>query len=407
MKRKTNRIRIIITYLTAYLITFSTIIRSQSGFQGKSFQTPVTIPITIFVILFVIEPLLSRQSHRLTHIYLGVQTIVVSYLILIPPYADYFAVLFVAIIMQAIFVLPEKIGIRWVIAITLIMTGLILYGHGIAAGIGYIINYILSNLIIAGLLIFSDRAETARNESQRLLVELQAAHEKLQVYTAQAEELAVCKERNRLARDLHDSVAQSLHSSTLMAEAGQRLADSGDNERAKGYLIRLGEISQQALREMRLLVYELRPLALNENGLTGALQQRLDAVERRAGVEVQLSMEENLELPTNIEEELYRVAMEALNNALKHATPTTMTVSLRKDENRDIPRIELSIMDDGMGFDPDAKDDEGGLGLVSMRERIDKLGGELTIISAPGEGTQVKACVNLETPSLSPDAEEV
>ena len=92
------------------------------------------------------------------------------------------------------------------------------------------------------------------------------------------------QERNRLARELHDSVTQSLHSSTLLAEAGQRLLSSGDIERVRGYLIRLGEISQQALKEMRLLVYELRPLALSGVGLVWALQQRLDAVERRSGV---------------------------------------------------------------------------------------------------------------------------
>jgi len=139
----------------------------------------------------------------------------------------------------------------------------------------------------------------------------------------------------------------------------------------------------------------------------GALQQRLDAVERRSGVEVQLSIEEALELPRSIEEELFRIAMEALNNALKHANPTTVTVAIRKEEKREIPCIELSIIDDGVGFDPDMKDDEGGLGLVSMKERIEKLGGELAILSAPGEGTQVKACVNLKTSQNFPNAQEV
>ena len=127
---------------------------------------------------------------------------------------------------------------------------------------------------------------------------------------------------------------------------------------------------------MRLLVYELRPLALTGVGLEGALQQRLDAVEQRSGIEVQLSIEEGLELPRNLEEEFFRIAMEALNNALKHANPTRVTVTLRKEEQRETPCIELSIIDDGVGFDPDAKGDDGGMGLVSMRERIEKLGGE-------------------------------
>jgi signal transduction histidine kinase len=192
----------------------------------------------------------------------------------------------------------------------------------------------------------------------------------------------------------------------LLAEAGQRLLKSGDIKRARGYLIRVGEISQQALKEMRLLVYELRPLALRDVGLGGALQQRLDAVERRSGIEVQLSIEEELELPASVETELFRIAMEALNNALKHANPTKVTVSLRKDGEGTMPCIELSIKDDGIGFDPDEKDVEGGLGLVSMKERIEKLGGELTVISAPGAGTQVKACVDVKTMQNKPDAQE-
>jgi ligand-binding sensor domain-containing protein/signal transduction histidine kinase len=208
-------------------------------------------------------------------------------------------------------------------------------------------------------------------------------------------EKAISEERSRLARELHDSVTQSLHSSTLLAEAGQRLAGSGDVERARGYLVRLGDITQQALKEMRLLVYELRPLALREIGLASALEQRLDTVERRAGVDANLNVEQRIELPSNIEEEFFRIASEALNNAMKHANPTTVTVSLRIDENSDVQFVELEITDDGKGFDPDKKD-KGGLGLFTMEERITKLGGKLTILSTPGKGTQVKARVDLE-----------
>ncbi len=208
-------------------------------------------------------------------------------------------------------------------------------------------------------------------------------------------EKAISEERSRLSRELHDSVTQSLHGSTLLAEAGQRLASSGDVERARGYLIRIGDMTQQALKEMRLLVYELRPLALREIGLVRALQQRLDTVERRAGVDAHLNIEQEIELPSTIEEEFFRIASEALNNAMKHATPTSVTVSLNINEDRDVPFVELVVIDDGKGFDPDKKD-KGGLGLLTMKERITKLGGELTIHSTPGKGTQVKARVDLE-----------
>jgi signal transduction histidine kinase len=210
----------------------------------------------------------------------------------------------------------------------------------------------------------------------------------------------VAEERSRLARDLHDSVTQSLHSSTLMAEAGQRLAGAGDLERTSHYLTRLSEISQQALKEMRLLVHELRPLALRQVGLVGALQQRLDAVERRAGVDARLVVlggdpgeGQEVELPADVEEALYPIVREALSNALKHAKPSSVAVTLRIDGEPPARRIALEVADDGSGFDVGTVDRAGGIGLTSMRERAEQVRGILTIHSAPGEGTRVQVTI--------------
>jgi PAS domain S-box-containing protein len=204
-----------------------------------------------------------------------------------------------------------------------------------------------------------------------------------------AEQAAVLEERQRLARELHDSVTQSLYILNLLTEAGRRTATAGDLTGVEGYLGRLGEIAQQALKEMRLLVYELRPLVLEREGLVGALQQRLDAVEGRAGVEARLLVETEVELAPPVEEALYRIAQEALNNALKHAQATSVTVRMHTEGER----VELEIADNGQGFDPNAIGDTGGLGLITMRERAEQLGGTLRILSAPGEGTKVRARV--------------
>jgi signal transduction histidine kinase len=247
--------------------------------------------------------------------------------------------------------------------------------------------------VIRQLEIARNEAEMARKKSEQLLAELQVAHQQLQAFTEQAQQVAVMEERQRLARELHDSVTQSLHSSTLIAEAGQRLASAGDLERTKHYLTRLGEITQQALREMRLLVYELRPLALRQVGLVGALQQRLDAVERRAGVQARLVAEDKPELAAAVEEELYRIAQEALNNALKHAQPTSVIVTVRTERESPDQRVVLEIVDDGKGFDLNAVGGKGGIGLDSMRERAEKVGGTLSIQSMPGEGVRVQVIV--------------
>jgi PAS domain S-box-containing protein len=211
----------------------------------------------------------------------------------------------------------------------------------------------------------------------------------------QAERAAVIEERERLSRELHDSVTQSLYGLTLFAEAGDNLVDAGDLEAVKHNLVRMGETAQQALKEMRLLVYELRPLDLEREGLIGALHQRLSAVEGRVNIKARLVAEELVELPAAVEEELYRIAQEALNNALKHAAASSVTIYLRREDEQ----VELEVVDDGSGFDPQAVRNTGGMGLVNMQKRAEKLGGSLTILSTPGEGTRVK--VNIQTGTSS------
>jgi len=215
--------------------------------------------------------------------------------------------------------------------------------------------------------------------------------------------LAVLEERNRLARELHDSVTQSLYSLVLFAGAGQEMVEGGRLEPVKGHLSRIEQTAQQALKEMRLLVHELRPPVLEEEGLLGALQQRLDAVERRAGVKVRLLVEGTVELPAPVEEGLYRIAQEALNNALKHAAATLVTVGIRVNREQ----VELEVADNGVGFDLDAVSHMGGVGLASMRERAAGLGGLLVIVSEPGEGTRVRVSVGVRTRAGSRDLLEV
>jgi signal transduction histidine kinase len=202
----------------------------------------------------------------------------------------------------------------------------------------------------------------------------------------QASQLAVMEERARLARELHDSVTQSLYSLTLLAEGWQRLIRSGQADNLVETLSEMGKIAQQALKEMRLLVYELRPPMLEQEGLLGALHQRLAAVEKRAGVEARLLAKDIVDLPAPIEEGLYRIAQEALNNSLKHAAATSVTVCLGTDDQG----LVLEIADDGRGFDMGAEPHhQGRIGLASMRERVERLGGSLEILSTPGKGTTV------------------
>ena len=204
-----------------------------------------------------------------------------------------------------------------------------------------------------------------------------------------AKAAAVVEERQRLARDLHDSVTQLLYSQTLLADVGQKHLKAGQPEQALEHLQQVGEAAAQALREMRLLIYRLRPGLLAAEGLVGALQRRLELVEQRAGIQACLQVQEVAGLSPALEGCLFYVAEEALNNALKHARATTVLVRLHLAD----VRVELAIEDDGRGFD--ARTVSEGLGLAGMRERVLACAGSLEIQTRTGEGTRVVASLPL------------
>ncbi len=203
---------------------------------------------------------------------------------------------------------------------------------------------------------------------------------------AQAEQSAAFAERNRLARELHDSVAQSLYSVTLYAEAAARLIGSGRAPDAAEHLRDLGTTAREALREMRLLIFELSPPALETRSLADAIQTRLDAVESRGGMSVQFRVEGTERLGRQCRQELYQIAQEALNNALKHSHAQAVTIELEFSEKE----TRLSISDNGVGFRMEQARKSGGIGLRGMRERVQKIGGSLVVESDPAGGTRIR-----------------
>jgi len=199
-------------------------------------------------------------------------------------------------------------------------------------------------------------------------------------------DMAVLEERQRLSRELHDSVTQSLYAVSLHAEAAARALGDGETVPATENLDEIRATVQEALGEMRLLLFELRPAPLDDHGLAGALQMRLRAVEARSGLAAEFEGDEALRLRPEAERELYRVAQEALNNVLKHAHASRVIVRLDTVDGH----ATLEVADDGVGFEP-ALRGRGGFGLPGMRERVERLGGTLAVESAPGAGTRVRA----------------
>ncbi len=204
-----------------------------------------------------------------------------------------------------------------------------------------------------------------------------------------ARQMAVEGERHRLARELHDSVTQSLYSLVLFAESGRRAAAAGETSRASMNFTNVARSAQQALKEMRLLVHQLRPSEFDQGGLAGAIQRRLEMVERRAGVSANLVTDGHAEVDAEIEYELFSVVQEALNNSLKHARARTVDVSIQYGADQ----LEFSVTDNGVGFDREELNNQGGMGLSNIADRIARLRGTIEIDSETGKGTSVSGSI--------------
>ena len=200
-------------------------------------------------------------------------------------------------------------------------------------------------------------------------------------------ELAANQERASLARELHDSVTQALFSMGLTLRTIELLFDR-DPSAARAKFGELRELQNDALAEMRTLIFELRPRGLETDGLEQALRNHAAAVSGRTGLTVQVETSLSGRLPLDNEEALYRIGQEALHNVVKHANAGNATLKIWRDGGR----VHLSVADDGDGFDPDDVP-RGHLGLIGMRQRVDLVGGELRVDSEAGSGTTIAASV--------------
>jgi signal transduction histidine kinase len=194
---------------------------------------------------------------------------------------------------------------------------------------------------------------------------------------------AAAEERNRLARELHDSVTQSMYSVSIVAEALPRLMER-NLEEAKRNAAYLRQTTLGALAEMRTLLFELRPASLEKAGLDVLLQQLADVLTGRARVPAEVSIQGEAELPTNVKIGLYRIAQETFNNIARHARASQAWVTLQRGSDGAI----LVIRDDGRGFDPESIPPEH-MGVRIMRERAEEIEAVLTVESQPGDGTEI------------------
>lgn len=264
----------------------------------------------------------------------------------------------------------------------------VLSGSGTAVGLP-----MLQGDRLEGVLILAHRDTQALSDARLPLLGLLANQATLAVRNARAylysEELAIGEERNRIAREIHDGVAQSLAFSAIKLELVERLI-SKDPERASAEIQQIRQILREQIKEVRRSIFALRPIDLERYGLVETVRKYVQDFGEQNGLKAHLEIEGEVHLPPSDEAGLFRILQESLNNVAKHARASNVWVRLEGGEY-----ATLTVRDDGVGFDPQAVSGRvssaGGLGLGQMRERMESHGGRYRVESAPGQGTLVTA----------------
>jgi len=339
------------------------------------------------------------QSRYAQLIYLLLQSALVIGLLVFSEYEDFFANLFIPLSIDAVSFFGRRFGYYCIAVFSLALTSVLFFSDQ-----GQIFGLAMGGLYSGVCLLFGGyatqvlKAEAAHKQNRRTFSDLQIAHRQLQGYTDQVANLAVEHERNRLARELHDSVTQTVFSMNLAAQSTRLLLDKDPpfdrlrtTPRAAGQLLRLEELAASALREIQSLVAQLRPRSVTEEGLPTALRRLVAERGERDGLQIALEVHGDHPLSEAEAVGLYAIAHEALVNVSKHSRTSEATVCLNLSEDHSC----LEIQDHGLGFDPQAASGRPGhLGLAGMSERAREIGWGLLVESHPHQGTRILVAQN-------------
>jgi signal transduction histidine kinase len=369
------------TLLTISVLALVGILLVVIVLQWQSWQEsgPLLGLLTTFALVFLRLP--DDATPRQMHLYLSIQTLIIGISL---TQESIFIFLFFILSAQAMVSLPTRAGLRWIALFTVVtVAGNFVNNADLWSGL---INSVVN---AAGFLFFGAfgnalmRAETVRAESQQLLVELQDAHRQLQAYAERVESLAVVEERNRLSREMHDTLGHRLTVSIVQLEGAGRLIER-DPPRAAQMVGTVREQLVEGLEELRQTLAALR----NPIATAAALPKMLQtlAADFASATQMQIQTELPDHLPDLSEAQrnaIYRTAQEALTNAQRHARATCVKLTVESTAER----VRIIVEDDGIGFD--LANRAPGIGLHGMRERASHLYGHLEINSQPGRGTRL------------------
>ena len=320
----------------------------------------------------------TGRYRRHPNLYFGTQTLVLSLVLLLgSTNLDAFNFLLLLLSIHTALVLPARPAALWIGVYYLVINSIaVLIGgsNGIYAAMFYLVAYVVCGFFGNVL----QQAEVARDRNQRLVDELQSTQQKLQ-------ELAVLEERNRLARELHDSVKQQVFAISMQLSAARTTL--AETDRAYPPVVEAERLAQQAGTELTGLIHELRPPVLAQKTLADAVREHVNDWMRQNQIKADLQIDPDISLGMEGEQALFRVLQEALANVARHSQADRVSITLKAENGA----VKLMVEDDGIGYD--AERITRGVGLDSMRERLAVVNGDLEVSSQKSKGTLVIATV--------------
>lgn len=370
--------------LTVVCLFSGVLLRSLISFPFGSVSLGVALGLSaVWIALLLSEPLLSRRLAWYFPLYLVIQTAIVFILFRSLEDADFFSVFFALLAMQIMQRFSLRLGILLIALLTPLLVVALSFQKDIGDALALGILYSAVNALLGAYGLVTRRAQDARDNNLKMVQQLQEANQQLQAYSEQIERLAVARERSHLARDLHDSVTQTIFSMTLTTQSASMLLNQNPAQ-VGPQLEHLNQLAQSALSELQELVSRLNPESSEPQSLPAALRQHLAERHLPEGLKTSLEVLSEAPLPPGETRGLFRIVQEALNNIVKHAHASQAVIRLHLSTPQ-----WIEISDDGQGFDPAQSGAGTGMGLMGMRERAAEIGWILQLTSSPGAGTRI------------------
>jgi signal transduction histidine kinase len=372
-----------IYYLAAGLMFAAAAVRSLLAFQENPLLGRVLLWLAIWLLGFISNSLLASKWPRISAGWIGLEMLV-TLILLHETRTDYFAFLFAIPVMQAMQQFTLKVTAALIGIATLLTILTLLQPFGVFYTLAITVVFFGGTVFLV-LYIGSTRRLQAVEQQQQMLVEqLQKTNRQLELYSLQTQQLAAGRERQRLARELHDSVTQTIFSMTMTTQSAIILLER-DRQQVAKQLDRLDQLAQSAQAEMQVLISRLAPETFTGAGFISALKQHLADRQRLDNLFVSLEVNDSQPLEPAEEAGLFRIAQEALNNIVKHARVSQAVLRLHLSKP-----FWMEVEDQGCGFELLQAHEPGRVGLAGMRERAAEMDWNLHVDSSPGKGTRIR-----------------